>query len=461
MEERLFEDVLDLSQDRILQRIRPSWIETPVFYRKVEQPLWTRVQSILTRISRDSMPYDNIYSRIEVFTSNARDLEYKQEGEQLRNKIKNIIRSCADISYSDGHKSLEQQVTLRGGSGFEIKEILQIDKLARYLGLCRDLGKLSQRCNFHNTTKQITMQYVAAPRGEKPLGASKICYVHAEVQLILYYEQYPTANPPRSIGCSKSACFLCDILIQKLRKYCVSYAHKRLYHQWTISDVCWMTTEQVFCFRNILQAIIADISLLKHDIIGSNRRRFQFKNYGLESRAALPLSSNSSLGGPSGKPMPIKVESVPPRSSDSTIAKPKSTIDQGRITPHPKKESGSDTDFTVMHPAATLSCLSLPGILDLNEKDLPHSQELGSEAETCLVVGKLLLIFDCSTSSDGTLSISKFEAIDIRHMEDEVKHIRVADIPNTEMLLHSVGSSKMRFRLQNGHTEIEIEIKRR
>lgn len=216
------------------------------------------------------MPNDSVLSRIEVFTSNARDLEYRSEGDQLRNTIKNVIRSCADMAYNDGHKSLEQQITLSGGSGFATKEVLQIDKLARYFGLCRDFGKLSQRCNFQNTTKEITLQYVIAPGGEKPIGASQICYIHAEVQLILYYEQYPTANPPRSIGCSKSACFLCDILIQKLRKYCVSYAHKRLYHQWTISDVSWMTTEQVSSFRNILQAIIADITLLKHAIRGSN-----------------------------------------------------------------------------------------------------------------------------------------------------------------------------------------------
>lgn len=159
--------------------------------------------------------------------------------------------------------------------------------------------------------------------------------------------------------------------------------------------------------------------------------------------------------------MPNRVESVPPRSSASTIAKPKSTIDQGKVTSPPQKEAGSATDFTVMHPAATLSCLSLPEILDLSEKDLPHNQELGSRAETCLVVGKLLLIFDCSASSDGTLSISKVEAVGIRDMEDEARHIRVAEIPNTEMLLHSVGSSKTQLRLQNGHTEIEIEIKRR
>lgn len=392
LEERLFEDVLDLSKDRILQRIRPPWIRSPVYYRNGEEPLWTRIQSTLTRIkfSRDSTPYDNILSRLEEFTSNSRGLKYRPEENQLRNRIKKIIRSCAEISYSGGHKSLEQfleLITPNARSDLVTKEVLQIDKLARYLGLCRDLGKLSQRCNFRNTTKTITLQYLEAPRGEKPIGASKTCYVHAEVQLILNYERYSTGQPPRAIGCSKSACFLCDTLIQKLGKYSVSYAHKRLYHQWTISDVSWMTTEQVSCFRNILQAIIADISLLKHYLTGPNKRNLLFRSYGLESRAVLPLSSNSSLGGPSGKPMPKKAESDPSRNSSSTITKPKSISGQGKLSSPTQKDADSATDFTLMHPAATLSCLGLPEMLDLSKKDLPHNQELGSKAETCLVVG--------------------------------------------------------------------------
>lgn len=419
-----------------------------------------RIKSTLTRIKslRDSTPFDSILSRLEVLISNACDLEWKPEGDQLRNKIKKIIRSCAEISYSGEYKSLEQQVAIHGGSDFVTKEVLQIDKLARYLGLCRDLGKLSQRCNFHNTTKTITLQYLAAFGGEKPTGAWKTCYVHAEVQLILHYEQFSSGKPPRAIGCSKSACYLCDLLIQKLRKYWISHSHKRLYNQWTIKDVCWMTTEQVVCFRDILQAITAEISSLGRELGGPFKRQLPFKKFGLESRAVLPLSSNSNLGGPPGKSIQPRSESVASRNSSSTIAKSISTVVRSNAAFRPQKDAASTTDFTLLHPAAISSCLSLPAMLELNEKDLPHHQELGSKAETCVDLGKLLLIFDCSTSTTGSLHISKVEADGIRHDENEIKRIRVADIPNTEMVLPCGGSPKMKFRLQTSHNEVEVEI---
>ncbi|KAH8771770.1 hypothetical protein F5883DRAFT_415569, partial [Diaporthe sp. PMI_573] len=292
----VFEDVLELCQDRILQRIRPPWVETPLYYRGGEEPLWVRIERILTRIPSSSgpTPYDDIVTHLRAFTSSARELESPMSGARLRNAIKTIVRRCADISHSGENRSLEQQITLQGGSDLLTKEILQIDKLARYFNLCRDFGKLSQRCNFRNTTKVITLQYLEALQAEKPNGASKTCHVHAEVQLILYYEQFPTNRPPRAIGCSKSACFLCDILIQKLQKYYISHSHKRLYNQWTIMDVRWMTEEQVLYFREILQTIVRELSLLAKDLRTVTRVQRQFKSFGPESRAVLPLSSDSS-----------------------------------------------------------------------------------------------------------------------------------------------------------------------
>lgn len=455
LEELLFEDVLDLSTDRILQRIRPPWIKSPAYYRGFEKPLWLRINTTLTQMtfSGDLTPYDDILSRLKKFTSTARDLEFRLEGAQLRETIKRIVRSCAEISYSGEHRSLEQQVALHGGSDFVTKEVLQIDKLARYFSLCRDLGKLSARCEFHNTTKGITLQHLASFQAERPKGASQTCYVHAEVQLILYYEQYSSEKPPRAIGCSKSACFLCDILIQKLRKYCISYSHKRLYNQWTIKNVCWMTPEQVFYFRDILQAIITEISALALD-----KTQLQFRKFGLESRAVLPLSSNSSLGGRPRKSMPPLSDSATPRKSASTITKSESTTVQENTAPRPQKEAAPANEFILMHPAATLSCLSLPSMRDLSKNDLPHHQEFGSKAETFLDLGKLLLIFDCSTVSTGSISIRMVEADSTRDDEDEIRRIRVADVPNTEMRVNSDGSSKMRFRLDTGHSEVEVEI---
>lgn len=156
--------------------------------------------------------------------------------------------------------------------------------------------------------------------------------------------------------------------------------------------------------------------------------------------------------------MPPRSESVTPRKSASTLTKSESTTVQGNAALRPQKEAASASKFAVMHPAATLSCLSLPSMRELSKNDLPHHQEFSSKAETCLDLGKLLLIIDCSTVSAGSLSIRMVEADRIREDEDEVRRIRVADIPKTEMRVHSGGSSKMRFRLQTGRSEVEVEV---
>ena len=456
----LFEDVLNLSQDRILQRIRPPWVRAPIYYRSVERPLWVRIQNTLTQItsSRDPTPYYDLLSRLEAFISSARDLEFRLYDTRLRDVIKNIIRSCTEISCNGGFKSLEQQIVLHGRPDLVTKEVLQIDKLARYFGLCRDLGKLSQRCGFHKTTKTVRLQHLEALGAEKPKGASRICHVHAEVQLILHYEQYPTQKPPRAIGCSKSACFLCDILIQKLGKYCISTSHRRLYNQWTINNVCWMKAEQVLYFRGILQVITADLSRLAQGLGALDQRQLQMKRFGLESRAVLQLSSNSSLDDPPGKLKALRSESVTPQSSALTITRSKPTTVQANTALPPEEETATVADFTLMQPSATLSCLSLPAMLDLSKHDLPHHQKLSSKAETRLDLGKLMIIFECAAIPAGSLSVRKVEANGTRDREDEVKRIQVADIPNTEMLLRSAESSKMMFRLQAGCTEVEVEI---
>jgi hypothetical protein len=383
-------------------------------------------------------------------------------GARLRNAIKTIVRRCADISHSGENRSLEQQITLRGGSDLLTKEILQIDKLARYFNLCRDFGKLSQRCNFRNTTKVITLQYLEALQAEKPNGASKTCHVHAEVQLILYYEQFPTNRPPRAIGCSKSACFLCDILIQKLQKYCISHSHKRLYNQWTIMDVRWMTEEQVLYFREILQTIVRELSLLAKDLRTVTRVQRQFKSFGPESRAVLPLSSDSSLQGPLGE-LIARSESSTARKSDSTITKMKQTAVQVKIASRSQKEAASATSssFTpsLIGPAVVPSRPNRPAILDLSKHDLPHHQKLSSNAEICLDLGKLLLIFDCSAISAGTLFIREVEADGIRAGKDEVRRIKADNIPSHEELhLHCGSSSTMIFQLYSGYSEVEVEI---
>ncbi|KAL8766740.1 MAG: hypothetical protein Q9209_006562 [Squamulea sp. 1 TL-2023] len=66
--------------------------------------------------------------------------------------------------------------------------------------------------------------------------------VHAEIQLLLFYQQATPLNRPRIIGSSKSACYLCDLFIQRHGQFQVPRTHGRLYDRWIIPE--WSINER-------------------------------------------------------------------------------------------------------------------------------------------------------------------------------------------------------------------------
>lgn len=58
--------------------------------------------------------------------------------------------------------------------------------------------------------------------------------VHAEVQLLSYYELNPVPRKPRIICSSKDACYLCNLLIQLHGTFHIHKAHNYLYPSWRL-----------------------------------------------------------------------------------------------------------------------------------------------------------------------------------------------------------------------------------
>lgn len=72
------------------------------------------------------------------------------------------------------------------------------------------------------------------------LAASPNSYtVHAEIQLLFYYQMHPEIRRPRVICSSKSACFLCDLFVKLHAKFYVARTHGVLYNKWILPD--WRT----------------------------------------------------------------------------------------------------------------------------------------------------------------------------------------------------------------------------
>ena len=58
--------------------------------------------------------------------------------------------------------------------------------------------------------------------------------VHAEIQLLFYYEWNPCSLPPRIICSSKQACFLCNLFLRIHGKFAVPNTHGRMYEKWAL-----------------------------------------------------------------------------------------------------------------------------------------------------------------------------------------------------------------------------------
>lgn len=60
--------------------------------------------------------------------------------------------------------------------------------------------------------------------------------VHAEIQLLFFYELNPGRLRPRVICSSKSACYLCHLFFKLHGQFYIPRTHGRLYYKWTLPD---------------------------------------------------------------------------------------------------------------------------------------------------------------------------------------------------------------------------------
>lgn len=132
-----------------------------------------------------------------------------------------------------------------------------VRKVANYWRICLSLAWCSRsyRKLFANAWWEPVPKY-------NPSTTSKLIgkqYVHAEVQLLVYYELSRPTTPPRVIGSSKEACFLCDSFIRAHGGFCVSGAHRQMFSKWTVPDLNEYSLPTLDKFRRALALVAADV----------------------------------------------------------------------------------------------------------------------------------------------------------------------------------------------------------
>lgn len=282
-----------MSEHRLLQRLMPPWYPPPphwtVKQKEKRVSLYRRIRNVLLPRLEQNIP-PSLHLKLSRVMKTLEPLETKRTGSDLRELVRTVVLSCIDICVGTKKKSLElhlgQSLTMLPDIGR--KTVFQIDKIARYFSLCRDLVKMVRDKKYRRMFQHISLKPIVSPQPIRPKGSTEICITHAEVQILLHYERNPAKPLPRAVGCSKSACFLCDSLIRYHGKFRISLSHQRIYPKWTIPDNSWMTAEQVNAWRGIITSMTREIQGLVQKYKLTRRNALSAP---VESKACLPLVS--------------------------------------------------------------------------------------------------------------------------------------------------------------------------
>jgi len=118
--------------------------------------------------------------------------------------------------------------------------------------------------------------------------------IHAEIQLLFFYEQNQDIPHPRIICSSKSACYLCDLFIKSHGKFYTPRTHGRLYDKWILPE--W-APDQPSASSRVLSAIERFNKMLEARIVQSLHDRQLAHPHPNESSLQIgePWSSTSTL----------------------------------------------------------------------------------------------------------------------------------------------------------------------
>ncbi|KAI3530163.1 hypothetical protein CABS02_14611 [Colletotrichum abscissum] len=295
LREELLDMVLLFSSSRILSRLRPPWMAQPRHFKAPQLSLQDRLRSCMLGIrdtSQSSTHITSLLKRLKDLVNTLKLVQQHTEVNASLSVLKMIVISCVEVARLGSTTSVEEHLkSLDVQTRFaESPEIRQVDKLARYFFTCNDLARLARKPSYRHMFSNIEVMALEAPLGFRRPGIAQYCFVHAEIQQIFHLEQQPHTPAPRAIGCSKSACYLCDLFVRTHGTYVVSHSHGRLYEKWTLPDVDWMNATQADRFQSMVQSMVKDMREAIRRLKGGVKTIYR---YPLESRACLPLSSEA------------------------------------------------------------------------------------------------------------------------------------------------------------------------
>ncbi|KFX95371.1 hypothetical protein O988_05807 [Pseudogymnoascus sp. VKM F-3808] len=319
---------------------------------------------------------------------------------------------------------------------------LALGKLGRYHYAASSLVRVARSKKYHLFRTVLVEPFSI----DMPPALDKAIKVHAEIQLLFFYEAHANLPRPRIICASKSACYLCNLFFKFHGVFQVPRSHGKLYTQWILPD--WLA-----------------IPPSRHAELGDITAQL---NKALKTR--LQKRTN-------GHPFPYEsVISVPRDWTPSTTSKVTSVASTSTIRPqspcHPSALSQLQRDPLTPPqtplariPSSTSPPLPLSAVesartprrtrhVSISSSQLPYSQLINAETPPlCLHLNNppLSLEFDFSHASPCQLQLLRGE--ESEGGSRDFRTIYIEDIPTAaemDITYSRHGPRELKFQLQGG-----------
>ena len=228
--------------------------------------------------------------------------------------------------------------------------------------------------------------------------------VHAEIQLLFFYEAHPGLQPPRFICSSKSACYMCNLFFSIHGGFYLPRTHGRLYDKWTLPDWLDIPAERYGALSRISTLLkgIIDGKILR----ASNRKKR--KTYHFPNESVLPPPASWSSSGISSKlSHQATTSTILPQSQflhEENLTNVPSRCTALPLTPPttpPQPDHADNSDFPVSDSISSVT---------IRNKELPYYQLISLATPSLhLDLDTLSLVLDFHRVASGRLSIAQVE----------------------------------------------------
>jgi hypothetical protein len=356
--EAVFTIVVNLNRNRILGRLASKHFQRPPYDRglprnaltiRLKEYIRSRVSA--QRSSLTSTDVTTLSAQIDSFHSSFLRLE-SSTLEEIVSATKCVVKEAFSITV-DGF-SLPIQLEAMGfpKSLIDTREIREVNKIANYWRICLSLAHLSRSYRLLFTRLRLETLEPYEPVSE--LGTKLKRFVHAEVQMVVFYETSSCAPWPRAIGASKEACFLCDSFIKAHGHFHLSKAHRQIFPQWTVPDRRDYSSGTL----KRLQSTLAKVDQNVMEGVENARRSRSFRPFPLQSsinlhNPILPTASvttvRSSESETTRTASPIRSPTMSKQATPGPAAKTRNFLDLDGVKLTEDSASTSAMDTAPLH----------------------------------------------------------------------------------------------------------------